>query len=57
MNDYHGGTVPLSKWQVKLAQRVGGFDVGCHMLIVNVTGGTVEPTWCIMGAGKTENGR
>ncbi len=57
MPDYTGGTVPLSKWQLKLAQRVGGLDVGCHLLFVTITGGTVEPTWSIMGSSKVENGR
>lgn len=55
--DYSGGTVPIAKWQLKLAQRVAGLPEGMHTLIVNVTGGTVEPSWAIMGYGKIENMR
>jgi hypothetical protein len=54
---YTGGSVPLSTWQLKLAQRVGGLEPGVHLFTVTVLGGTVEPCWAIMGSGKVENRR
>lgn len=56
-SEYAGGTVPLSTWQLKFAQRVGGLEPGVHLFAVTVLGGTVEPTWSKIGAGKVENGR
>ena len=55
---YTGGTVPIAKWQVKLAQRVAGFEPGRYILVVDMPSmGTVEPTWSVMAMGKVENGR
>lgn len=55
---YTGGTAPLAKWQLKLAQRVAGFEPGRYMLIVDMpTSGTVEPTWSVLELGKVENMR
>lgn len=53
----HGTPHPIAPWQLKLAQRVGGFEPGCYTVVVTVAPGTVEPTWCVMGGGKVENGR
>ena len=55
---YTGGTVPIAKWQVKLAQRVAGFEPGRYILVVDMpVMGTVEPTWSVMAMGKVENSR
>lgn len=57
MSIYTAGTVPLSTWQVKLAQRIGGFEPGTHVVVVNVAPGTAEPTWSVLRPGKVENTR
>lgn len=59
MNDtYSGGTVPIAKWQLKLAQRVAGFEPGRYLVIVDMPSmGTVEPTWSVTAVGRVENGR
>lgn len=56
---YTGGTAPLAKWQLKLAQRVAGFEPGRrYMITLDVpTSGTVEPTWAVLELGKVENMR
>jgi len=58
IEQYTGGTVPIAKWQVKLAQRVAGFEPGRYIMVVDMPAmGTVEPTWSIVAMGKVENGR
>ena len=58
ISDYAGGTVPIARWQLKLAQRVAGFEPGRYMLIFDMpTSGTVEPSWSVQELGKIENYR
>lgn len=55
---YTHGTATLSKWQVKLSQRVGQLERGrAYNVTLWLPFGCDEPVWNVVELGKIENSR